>query len=84
MAVRGKYTKAQQKMVDDTNKAADKMVGWAKSPTRMVASEESIKNRIIPFIDTFNENSLIRMNLNKFYEDGSIFPNFYMDLDPAL
>ena len=44
MAVRGKYTKAQQKMVDDTNKAADKMVGWAKSPTRMVASEESIKN----------------------------------------
>ncbi len=44
MAVRGKYTKAQKKMADDTNKEADMLVGWAKLPTRMMASEESIKN----------------------------------------
>lgn len=44
MAVCGQYTKAQRKMVDDTNKTADTLVGWAKSPTRMVATEEAIKN----------------------------------------
>jgi len=42
MAVRGVYTKAQQEMLDESNKIADTLVGWAKSPIKMVATEESI------------------------------------------
>jgi acyl dehydratase len=43
MAVRGVYTQPIKKMLEDTNRAADKMVGWVKLANR-AASEESIKN----------------------------------------
>ncbi len=44
MVTRGVYTAAEQKMIDDTNKMADTVVGWAKPPTPMVATEESMKS----------------------------------------
>jgi acyl dehydratase len=44
MAVRGQYTAAQQKMVADTNRTADSLVGWLKTPEKLVATAESIKN----------------------------------------
>lgn len=43
MAVRDVYSEAEQKMVDDTNKKAEELVGWVKSPTIMTATEESMK-----------------------------------------
>jgi acyl dehydratase len=44
MAVRGVYTEAEEKMLTETNKKIDPMVGWAQTPTRMVATEESMQN----------------------------------------
>jgi acyl dehydratase len=43
MVTRGVYTAAEQQMVDNTNKLADTIEGWAKSPTPMVATAESMK-----------------------------------------
>jgi acyl dehydratase len=40
MAIRGVYNKAEQKMMDETNKAADEIVGWAKYPDRVAKAEE--------------------------------------------
>lgn len=40
MAVHGVYSKAEQKMIDETNKAADEIVGWAKYPDRVAKAEE--------------------------------------------
>lgn len=44
MAIRGVYTEAEQKMLDDANKNMDARVGWYKSPDPMVATEESMLN----------------------------------------
>ena len=42
MAVRGVYSEAERKMLDDSNKKADMMVGWVKLPARKVVTEESL------------------------------------------
>ena len=44
MAIRGVYTKEEEKMLADFEKKADTLSGWAMPLPRRVASEESIKN----------------------------------------
>ena len=44
MAVRGVYTKAEQKIVDEINRNMESLMGWYKAPEPMVATEESMKN----------------------------------------
>ncbi|OGO20848.1 MAG: hypothetical protein A2144_14515 [Chloroflexi bacterium RBG_16_50_9] len=43
MAVRGVYTKAEEKMLADTKKDPLMQAGWSKAPIEMVAYEHSIK-----------------------------------------
>lgn len=42
MVVRGVYSAAEQKMLDESNKKADMMVGWIKSPARRAVTEDSL------------------------------------------
>jgi acyl dehydratase len=44
MAVRGVYTKAEQKMLDELNSSIFMKPGWFKPKAKMVATAESIKN----------------------------------------
>jgi len=43
MAVRGVYSEAERKMIDDTNRKMDEMTGWIKFPSR-ITTEESIQS----------------------------------------
>jgi acyl dehydratase len=52
MAERGVYPEPIKKMLEETYKTAETMVGWVKLPNRL-ASEESIK-RYVPSLDPFN------------------------------
>jgi acyl dehydratase len=53
MAVRGVYSEAEQRMLDDTEKDPYMKPGWFNSPTKMVATEESIK-RLAICVDYWN------------------------------
>lgn len=44
MAVRGIYTKAEQKMLDDTNEKFNSLVGWINFPQPLIATKESMIN----------------------------------------
>ena len=37
------YTKAESRMLADTNRLADQVAGWSRSKTKLIATEESIK-----------------------------------------
>jgi hypothetical protein len=44
MATRGVYSKAMQKMIDDTNKLCEERTGWAKTKVPMFISEKMLEH----------------------------------------
>ena len=48
MAVRGVYTKAEEKMTTANNKKADQLVGWGEFPNRLATVESMKSFAIVP------------------------------------
>jgi len=53
MPARGVYTVAEKRMMEETEKVMDEMVGWGKVSPQFVASEESIQNMAF-MVDKWN------------------------------
>ena len=91
MAVRGVYTEAEQKMIDDTNKKADELVGWVKPETTLAADEDSVKlwaNSVDYWNPLWRDDNYARdtrwgsIIAAPFYQDRFWTGNFIMQTNP--